>query len=151
MGATEHWFYHLGRGTPQSALPPLLEKVLARGWRALVCAPEPSALEALDQVLWTWRPDSFLPHGLSSAPRAESQPVLLSNRPDNENKAQVVILLHGAPAPALEGVKRCITLFDDADRNALAAARERWKSLRQVGAACSYWRQDDQGRWSLQE
>ena len=151
MGATEHWFYHLGRGTVLGALPPLLEKVLERGWRALVRSPDPDALAALDQVLWTYRPDSFLPHGLSSEPRAEAQPVLLTSAAENENQASAVILLHGAQAPALEGVQRCITMFDDADTGALAVARERWKSLRQSGAACSYWRQDDHGRWSRQE
>jgi len=151
LAATEHWFYHLGRGTPHSALPPLLEKVLERGWRALVCSPDRGPLEALDQILWTYRPDSFLPHGLSTAPRAADQPVLLTDRADNENSARIVILLHGAKAPALDGVKRCITLFDDAGADALHSARERWKSLRDTGAPCSYWRQDDQGRWRLQE
>ena len=32
----ELWFYHLERTELEKALPPLLEKCLQRGWRALV-------------------------------------------------------------------------------------------------------------------
>ena len=58
----EIWFYHLEQSALEAALPPLLEKCLARGWRALVRGGQPERLEALDDLLWTWRDDSFLPH-----------------------------------------------------------------------------------------
>jgi DNA polymerase-3 subunit chi len=37
--ACEVWFYHLERTGLDQALPELLEKALARGWRTLVRAP----------------------------------------------------------------------------------------------------------------
>jgi DNA polymerase-3 subunit chi len=150
VSATEHWFYHLEGQGPQNALPPLLEKVLQRGWRAMVRSTDAAALMALDKHLWTHRPDSFLPHGLSTEPRAETQPILLTQSADNENNAQIIILLHGAEMPALDGVERCITMFDGADQNALTQARERWKAARAEEATASYWRQDAGGRWSKQ-
>ena len=151
MGAAEHWFYHLASGGLPKALPPLLEKVLARDWRALVVAQDAGVLAELDRHLWTFRPDSFLPHGLASEPRAADQPILLSTTGENENSAQVVLLLHGAPLPALDGVERCLTLFDGDDRQALGVARQRWKELQGSGGRFSYWRQDEKGRWSKQE
>ena len=42
----ELWFYHLERGELERALPPLLEKCLQRGWRALVRAGEAAAERA---------------------------------------------------------------------------------------------------------
>ncbi len=148
--ATEHWFYHLERGALDTSLPPLLEKVLERGWRALVRSADPVALGELDKHLWTNRPDSFLPHGLSDEPRAAKQPVLLTTRAENENTAQIVILVHGAKPPALDGVERCVTMFDDDNPDALAQARERWKQARADGGPVSYWRQDADGRWAKQ-
>ena len=32
----EIWFYHLERSSLEATLPPLLERCLARGWRAIV-------------------------------------------------------------------------------------------------------------------
>ena len=58
------WFYHLERSSIETALPPLLEKCLERGWRAVVRGGLPERLEALDQTLWTWKEETFLPHGL---------------------------------------------------------------------------------------
>src|SRR5579864_6987504 len=43
-------------------LPELLDKTLARGWKAVVRASEPERVEHLDSWLWTYRDDSFLPH-----------------------------------------------------------------------------------------
>ena len=57
----ELWFYHLERSALEDVLPELLEKTLARGWRALVRSPDARRLEALDQWLWSWRDDSFTP------------------------------------------------------------------------------------------
>ena len=37
-GGCEVWFYHLERTALEQALPDLLEKTLAKGWRAVVRA-----------------------------------------------------------------------------------------------------------------
>jgi DNA polymerase-3 subunit chi len=59
----EALFYHLTESTLEEALPPLLEKSLERGWRAVVQVASPERRDALDQHLWTYRDDSFLAHG----------------------------------------------------------------------------------------
>ena len=60
---TEILFYHLQRQPLERVLPPLLEKSLERGWRVVVQAASDERVEALDAHLWTYRDDSFLPHG----------------------------------------------------------------------------------------
>ena len=64
----EVWFYHLERTGLDQALPELLEKTLARGWKALVRTPEPQRIEHLDGWLWSYRDESFLPHGPAGEP-----------------------------------------------------------------------------------
>ena len=65
----ELWFYHLERSELERALPPLLEKCLQRGWRALVRCRLARArvMDALDASLWTFRDDSFVPHAKDDA------------------------------------------------------------------------------------
>ena len=45
---TEVLFYHLQRAPLERVLPELLERSLARGWRAVVRAGYPARVEALD-------------------------------------------------------------------------------------------------------
>lgn len=149
-GACEVWFYHLERTALDQALPELLEKTLARGWRALVRAGGPDRVEHLDAHLWSWREDSFLPHGVAGEPDAERQPVLLTADLDNPNKAQALFLVDGAEPGPLDGFERCVVMFDGRDESALADARRRWKVFKGEGLPVSYWRQTEQGRWEKQ-
>jgi DNA polymerase-3 subunit chi len=146
---TEVWFYHLERTSLEQALPELLEKTLARGWKAIVRAREPARLDHLDQHLWTFRDDSFLPHGPAGEPHAARQPILLTTALDNPNGAEALLLVDGADAGDLAGYARVMVLFDGGDEAALAAARAQWSVLKAAGAALSYWRQQGRG-WEKQ-
>ena len=146
----EVWFYHLERTSLDQALPELLEKTLAKGWRAVVRTPSPERLEHLDGWLWSWRDDSFLPHGLEEAPFAERQPVVLTTGMRNPNGAHALFLIDGAEPGDINGYERCVILFDGNDEAALAGARERWKALKAAGAQVSYWRQNARGGWEKQ-
>ncbi len=146
----EVWFYHLERTGLDQALPELLEKTLARGWRALVRCAGRDRLEHLEGWLWSYRDDSFLPHGTVEAPEAARQPVLLTTTGDNANAAQAVFLIDGADAPDLDGYERCVVVFDGRDAAALAGARDCWREVKAQGRPASYWRQSEEGAWRKQ-
>ena len=146
----EVWFYHLERTGLDQALPELLQKTLARGWRALVRSPDADRIEHLDGWLWSFRDDSFLPHGLESESDAPRQPVLLATGAANPNAANALFLLDDAEPGALEGFERCLILFDGRDEAAVASARRRWTELKGQGLPVSYWRQSGEGRWEKQ-
>ena len=149
-GACEVWFYHLERTGLDQALPELLQKTLAKGWRALVRTPDEQRIEHLDGWLWSYRDDAFLAHGLAEEPNAARQPVLLTTQADNLNEAKAVFLLDDAEPGALEGYERCLILFDGRDEPTVAAARKRWSELKAEGHPVSYWRQSPEGRWDKQ-
>ena len=146
----EVWFYHLEQTGLDQALPGLLEKTLARGWKAVVRSPDPLRIEHLDGWLWSWRDDSFLAHGVEGEPFAERQPILLTTTEAMTNGAEALFLLDGADPGSLEAVTRCVFLFDGRDETAVAAARARWKTVKAGGHPVSYWRQSGQGAWEKQ-
>ena len=148
--ACEVWFYHLEQTALDQALPDLLEKTLARGWRALVRSPSPARLEHLDAWLWTYRDDAFLAHGLAEEEENQRQPILLTGGGENLNTAQAVFLLDDAEPGVLDAFERCIVMFDGRDDEAVAKARGRWKAIKAAGHPASYWRQSDAGRWEKQ-
>lgn len=145
----EIWFYHLERSALEPVLADLLERTLKRGWRAVVRSPDAQRLSQLDDHLWTFRDDSFLPHGRADEPMAERQPILLSTGEERVNDAQALFLLDGAELGSLPGYERRLYLFDGQDEAQLAQARNRWREAKGSGAAVSYWRQTDRG-WEKQ-
>jgi DNA polymerase-3 subunit chi len=147
---TPLWFYHLQRRRLGEALPPLLEKCLERGWRALVCGTIPERLEELDAHLWTYRDDSFLPHGIEGRDPAEAQPVLLSARNAPVNGAKALFLIDGAAFGDLAPFERACVLFDGNDEASLGHARQQWKEAKAAGFEAVYWKENSDGRWEKQ-
>ena len=94
-GTTEIFFYHLERQTLADALPKLLERSLERGWRAAVQAASEERVEALNTLLWTYREDSFLPHGTMRDGQPAEHPIYLTVGEDNPNGAQIRFLVDG--------------------------------------------------------
>jgi DNA polymerase-3 subunit chi len=144
----EFLFYHLERQPLETVLPRLLERSLERGWRVVVQAASEERVAALDAHLWTYRDESFLPHGSARERDAAEQPVLLTSADDNPNGATVRFLVDGAPTPAdAARYERLIVLFDGSDDEAVAAARARWREASAAGFAVTYWQQNEEGRW----
>ncbi len=140
-------FYQLERQPLERVLPGLLEKTLARGWRASVQAGSQERVEALDAALWTYREDSFLPHGTASDGSADRQPIYLTADEGNPNGAQVRFLVDGAESSGITGYERLVYLFDGRDETARARARAQWKSAKEAGADVTYWQQTERGGW----
>ncbi len=144
---TEVLFYHLTESTLEEALPGLLERSLARGWRAVVQTSGPERRDALDSHLWTWRDDSFLAHGTDHDEFAADQPVLLTDGASNTNGAAVRFLVDGAEPPPLEGYERVVFLFDGHDEEQIARARGHWRDVKASGLSATYWQQGPDRRW----
>jgi len=145
----EVWFYHLERSSLEQALPELLEKTLQRGWKAVVRAREPGRAAQLDEWLWTYRDDSFLPHGADHEPNAARQPILLTTGGENPNGADALFVVDGAELGETEGYQRCVVIFDGGDEQQLATARAQFRAATATGASVSYWQQKGRG-WEKQ-
>ena len=145
---SEVLFYHLTESKLEDALPPLLDKSLERGWRVVVQTGDAERRDALDTHLWTFREDSFLPHGTDEQAFAADQPVLLTTAPDNPNSATVRFLVAGAEPPSLDAYDRVIFMFDGYDQAELETARGHWKRLKGDGHQLTYWQQNGDGRWT---
>jgi DNA polymerase-3 subunit chi len=146
-GETEVYFYHLENRTLEQVLPTLLERSLARGWRAAVQASSSERVEALNSLLWAYREDSFLPHGTSSDGTPAAQPIYLTAEEDNPNGAAVRFLVDGATLADSGGYTRIVYIFDGRDEGAVAQARAAWTAAKDKGFAVSYWQQDTAGSW----
>jgi DNA polymerase-3 subunit chi len=144
---TEVLFYHLEHQPLERVLPSLVERTLERGWRAVVQAGSEERVEALDTLLWTYREDSFLPHGTRRDGNSTAQPIYLTSNEDNPNGAGVRFLVDGAETTELSSYDRVVYLFDGRDTDAVVKARGHWKAAKDAGCEVTYWQQSSEGRW----
>jgi DNA polymerase-3 subunit chi len=148
---TDIQFYHLTATPLERALPRLLEKALAAGYRSLVVCGSEERAEVLDTVLWTYDGGSFLPHGTAKTGEADAQPVYLVPAVEgNPNRADLLAITDGS-SPECSGYKRVLDMFDGADAEAVAAARARWSAYKAQGHTLSYLRQNENGGWEKQQ
>jgi len=140
-------FYHLETRPLEAVVPQLLEKTLERGWRAVVEAGSRERAEALDALLWTYRDDSFLAHGLDGEPEEAHHPIVITTGTANPNGASVRFFVDRAVPQAVEGYERIVYLFSGLDPEAVEEARAAWRALRD-GHAVTYWQQGPDGRWA---
>ena len=144
----EFSFYQLLRTPLEQALPKILEKVRELGLNAVVVLGSEARVDSLSQILWTYDPASFLAHGSARDGDPGDQPIWLTDRDENPNGAQVVVLADGATVATPERYQRCIEIFDGRDETAAAAARGRYKEAKDAGHALKYFRQSERG-WEL--
>ncbi|MEM7748493.1 MAG: DNA polymerase III subunit chi [Pseudomonadota bacterium] len=144
---TEVLFYHLEHQPLERVLPTLLERTLERGWRAVIQSGNQERLEALDTHLWTYRDESFLPHGVAKDANAAQHPIVLTLDDDNPNEASVRFLVDGATGNALEDYTRVVYLFDGRLPEAVQQARDSWKEAKSAGFDVTYWQQTSGGKW----
>ena len=134
-------FYHLSASPLERVLPSIAEKVVAGGGRLLLVAG-PDLLSRLDEQLWSYAKDSFLPHGRE---RPESQPILLSPEPLAANGAANIALADGRWRDEALGFERAFYFFDGESRD---SAREAWRALKgRPEVEARYWKQDERGKW----
>ncbi len=147
---TEVLFYHLENRSLEQVLPGLLEISLQRGWRVVVQSGDPERLKPLGEWLWSYREDSFLPHGGPGDAQAHRHPVWLTGEDENPNEANVRFLVHGADLAQAQGLDRAVFLFNGRDEQEKARARKSYKAALDAGHDVTYWRQSSQGKWEKQ-
>ena len=152
---TETLFYHLERRALEDVLPGLLEKSLGRGWRAVIKTDSSERSDALDNLLWTYDDQSFLPHAQSGDGEAKLQKVLITVEDENPNDAEILFCVGGA-APsnwstaAFTALARVVMLFDGRDAAMLDSARAAWKKAKDAGHDVTYWKETPSGKFEKQ-
>lgn len=130
-------FYIVGGTGPlarEHAACRLAEKAWLKNHRVYVHTNSPDDAQAMDELLWTFRQNSFVPHARSPASPDDPVRVLIGHgrRPDNESDVLINLT---------ETVPDFFTQFDrvaefvDGTEHARARGRERYRQYRDHGCA----------------
>lgn len=139
-------FYQLAGAPVEAVLPRIAERVLSDGGRLLVVSEDEQLSQALDQQLWTWKPESFLAHGRAGQGDEPLQPILIAASCDAPNGARNVAIADGLWRVEALAFDRAF-LFFGAER--VEDARAAWRTLGAVpDVERRFWKQDEAGRWT---
>ncbi|MBF0272595.1 MAG: DNA polymerase III subunit chi [Magnetococcales bacterium] len=140
-------FYQVAASSPEVVMVGLLFKLVDQGMRVCVLAADGGQVRHLDDQLWRYPAERFLPHGVWDGVDVERQPVLIAMRPDDRNGATVVIV---AGAQVVDESVAFDVVVDFVDVRDPVPARGRYRQYQARGYQMEYWIQSPEGRWNKQ-
>ena len=108
----------------------LADKAFAQGHRIFINACDKNQAQELDQLLWSFRPSSFLPHGLEGEEHSENIAIGWGQEPKSHNDL-LINLNHEIPTffSRFNRVAEVVTQ----DPTSLAALRKSWSFYKERG------------------
>ena len=113
----------------------LVCELAKRGYAAnlsiLVLARDTAQAEAIDDLMWSFDPDEYLPHQIAGMDEGDDDTPILIATPDMDIPARPMLinLRDGAPNGSFDRVLEVVP----ADPAARAPLRERWKHYQALG------------------
>jgi len=110
----------------------LAEKAYGLGHTVYIHTASPEQAQHLDELLWTFRQGSFVPHALHPDADNEVPPVLIGWQPDPLVNATLLINLSEEAPAFLERFERVAELVDQ-DEKTLDTSRDKFRRYRTQG------------------
>lgn len=140
-------FYHMEQSTLDQALPSIALKAWQSGKHVMIRVSDKKEAARLNDLLWTFHPNVFLPHGADGDKHPEKQPVFLTANDNNVNRAEILILTHGCVMEDISSFAMVCEMLDGRVESQIKDARGRWKTYKDAGHDLTYWQQDEHGKW----
>ncbi len=132
---TEVDFYILKDKAPQAGMQfacRLAEKIFKDGHQVYINTTSGQQLKQLDDLLWTFREGSFLPHAVCTSNEPEATPILLGHAIEPEGPSDVLVNL-AEDIPAFFSRFSRVTELVSGDDTQREMARTRYKFYKDRG------------------
>ncbi|MBY7649228.1 MAG: DNA polymerase III subunit chi [Candidatus Liberibacter europaeus] len=147
---TEFIFYRISDDW-RIHLPLLLERIYRDDKIVSIQCGSESMRDSLNEYLWTWKEDSFLPHGTDVGEEgmlASFQPILLTVNSDNANASTVRFFIDKAlmDMDDIGNYQKLVFIVDKNDQESREWASTNWRHLKDGGYKLIF-HHNDSGRW----
>ena len=147
-------FYDLKAESTDSALLDLLERIIASKKKTIIVLKDESETERVNDWLWQYDEESFIPHGSKKDGNEKMQTIYLADAEEFKNNKRISpnsasfiiymsVLISDIPDKNL--YERCFVIFGNRNRMELENARILWKAAKESGGEMHLWRND--GKW----
>ena len=114
----------------------LTEKAMAQGMKIYIHAPSEQSAQDMDDLLWSFKPESFIPHtivGLDDEMEEDDEvPVLIGYQGNESARGQLLINLSAELPEGHGDFERIAEIVANSDE-AKAVSREHWNAYKALG------------------
>ena len=112
----------------------IAEHTYAQGDRLQIIAIDEEQAARLDDLLWTYKPENFVPHGLWKSMDTEStQPVVITTRKERVSGIASLLTMDYCPVEMIQQFSRVIHVVVMDNQERLEASRRYWTLLKDAG------------------
>ncbi|MGD9270611.1 MAG: DNA polymerase III subunit chi, partial [Syntrophobacterales bacterium] len=112
----------------------IAEQSYAQGQRLQIIALDEEQAARLDDLLWTHKPDNFIPHGIWKSMDSESdQPVVITTRKEQVPGIAFLLTMDYCPVEMVQQFSKVIHVVVVDNQERLEASRRYWTLLKDAG------------------
>ena len=117
----------------------IAERIYAEGDRLLIVAIDEEQAARLDDLLWTYKPDTFVPHGLwKSMDNEPAQPVIITTQKERVPGIASLLTMDYCPVEMVQQFSQVIHVVVVDNQERLEASRRYWTLLKDAGFSLSH-------------
>ena len=111
----------------------------ARGRRVQILAVDQEQAERLDDLLWTFKPESFIPHGLwVGSPDEPEQPVVITTKRDAVEGMDCLLMMGYSEVDLVSRFSHAVHLVVPDNQERLESSRRYWTLLKDAGFSLTH-------------
>ena len=133
-------FYNLQKkAIKERKISKLVENFYNQGKRVLIIVKNEEEGMILDNLLWNYTPESFIPHKISLKAKVDkNQPVLITTKRENRNQAEILILAREVDLSFILQFDEVIDFAESYDEECLERSRKRYSYYLSQGLTVNY-------------
>ena len=144
---TSYSFYQVNNSPIDKILPNLLFKIYETLKKPMLFHVESDNISKYDQLFWSFSTNKFLPHATLNKSPDHYRYLLISDKLENSNNAEILIALDEIPEEFTENFKKTIYLFHHSHPHAQKFL-DKYHSEKQVKPKnTKFHNQDQKGKW----
>ena len=146
---TQIIFYSSAPLRVENTLFTLIEKSLEKGYKSLLLFLDKENCSAIDEKLWTYKQNSFLPHSSEDEEISNEIdiPIYLSTKNENPYKAELLFSIDGFLPDNINNFERLIIIIDVNDKVLLEEYRKYYLDIKKDFEDIVFYKSNDDGKW----
>ena len=135
------FFYNSAQRNVVADIALLIERLFKERNTILVCCKDQETVEVIDDFLWKYKDDGFIPHSIVTQEKSSVYPILITTDIHEEYKHNVLLALSGVFIKEKDWQKftKAYYFFDDQEIKEKENARLMWRTLSVLDVVCKYW------------
>jgi len=144
------YFYNSSQRDIVADISLLTENLYKDRNRILVYCKDEETVKIIDDFLWAYKEDKFIPHSKDKNEQSSVYPILISTEIDGAYKHNILLALNGVLIEEKDWQKfnKVYYFFDDQENKEKENARLMWKSFSALKVVCKYW-VSKENKWVL--